>query len=202
MSRGRLLAAALALSLLVAGCSGGDDKKPAAGAAGSTSTTQGDGHGPGEDPGEHTTPTLVDPKTGKQGRIRESDTYTAVAPPPVVFRAADIGTGAREAADIPLEASITPACVEHGQEVTAVMKSDPGVTLVAQIKWPNEQFSGLDNTSGKAGPDGTLTWKVRVQPTALYGQADLMVAVIDEGNSSRKGTSGSWLFVVTPPGRC
>lgn len=201
MSGGRLVAAALALSLLVAGC-GDDDKKPSAGAAGSTSsTTRDDGHGPGEDPDAHPPPTLVDPKTGKQGKIRDSDTYTAVAPPPVVFREPDIGTGA-EAGDIPLEASITPACVEHGQEVTAVMKSAPGMTVAAQIKWPNEQFSGLDNTSGKAGPDSTLTWKVRVQPTALYGQADLMVAVIDEGNAARKGTSGSWHFVVTPPGRC
>lgn len=155
----------------------------------------------GEDAHGHTEPTLVDPATGKQGKIRETDRYSAVSPPAPTFREPDIA-GAE--GSVPLTASTSPACVEHGQQLTVVLKSEPGMTVVAQIKWPNEQFSGLDSTRATTGPDGFHTWVVDVKPTALYGVSDLQAAAIDErpGHQSRSGSQGSWQFVVAPPGRC
>jgi hypothetical protein len=154
----------------------------------------------GEDD-DHAPPTLVDPATGKQGRIKEGDKYTAVSPPPVEFRPADVPGPPGE---VPLTASVSPGCVEHGQTVTIQFKSEPGITVASQIKWPTDQFSGLDNTRGTTGPDGVLIWKVEVKPTALYGVADAQGAAIDERpeGRSRKGTFGNWEFVVAPPGRC
>jgi hypothetical protein len=208
MRGARWLAAVLVLTVLLAGC---DDKKQTAG-SGASGSASGSGSGSGsgatsttaKDDHDHAPPTLVDPQTGKQGKIGENDRYTASAPPPVEYRKPDISGrgGAAPPGAVPLEARVTPPCVEHGQQVTVVLKSEPGITLAAQIKWPNEAFSDLDQTRGAAGPDGTLSWTVEIKPTALYGQADLMAAAIDEQKSGREGSSGDWFFVVAPPGRC
>lgn len=198
MTGSRVTAAALVALLLLGGCSDSKPSQSAGGGASTSTTEQADDDSPdGED--DHPKPTLVDPKTGKQGKIGARDKYTASSPPPVGFRDSDVPP---QTGDVPLTVSVTPACVEHGQELTAVFKSDPGVTVAAQIKWPNGEFAGLDNTRSTTGPDGTHTWKVEVQPTALVGQADVMAAAIDERNSSRTGSSGSWQFVVASPGRC
>jgi hypothetical protein len=136
--------------------------------------------------------------SGKQPVVRAGDRYSAASPPMTSVRPPD---GVAQSGSVPLAASIAPGCVEHGQTLHVVLKSDPRMTVVAQIKWPNEQFRDLDNTRGTTGADGTLTWNVSVKPTALYGQATLQAAAIDE-HSSRSGTTGSWDFVVAPPGRC
>jgi hypothetical protein len=201
--RARLAAAGLALVLVVglpAGCSSDSHKAAPKDDKQVTGTTvhQGD-EGDGEAGHEHPKPTLVDPKTGKQGQIGEHDKYTAGSPPSPAFRQSDIPP---QQGEVPLTVAVSPPCVEHGQDLTVVIKSDPGITVVAQIKWPNDQFSGLDNTRGTTGPDGLYKWTVKVQPTALYGQADLQAGAIDETNRSRTGSSGAWEFVVAPPGRC
>lgn len=143
----------------------------------------------------------VDPVTGKQGSVTPTDKYTASSPPPTGFRSADTPG---QAGDVPLTASVAPGCVEHGKEVVFTFKSDPGITVVAQVKWPNDQFSGLDNIRDRTSGDGELEWKLRVQPTALYGVAELQAAVIDERPEGRrrKGSFGNWNFVVAGPGRC
>jgi len=202
MSGGRLLAAALVITLAAGACSDSKDRDKDVGAApgpGSPITFPVDGHAAG-DGHDHTQPTLVDSKTGKQGRIKETDRYSAVTPPAPSFRPPD-DVGARGA--IPLEAQVTP-CVEHGQTFEAVFRSEPKMTVAAQIKWPNDQFSGLDATRGETAADGTFRWTVIVKPTALYGVAYLMAAVIDESpqGRTRDGTQGNWEFVVAPPGRC
>jgi hypothetical protein len=177
--------------------SGSGTSSPA-GADVTSTTTSGVGGHPKEAP-----PTLVDPKTGKQGKIEPEDTYTASNPPPAAFRPSDVPSSEPSKPNaIPLDAKITPPCVEHGQQVTFVFRSEPGITVAAQVKWPNDQFSDLDNTRGTTGKDGTFTWKVTVTPADLIGQADLQAAAIDEHDRSRPGTSGDWEFVVAPPGRC
>ena len=203
MNGGRLAAAALVVVLGITGCSSKKDTD-AGGASGSrpeATAPDGDGHeGEGDDHG-HTEPTLVDPATGKQGKIRSTDKYSAATPPPPDFRPADV-VGASGA--IPLEASTSPPCVEHGKKLTTVFRSEPGVSIAAQIKWPNDEFTNLDNIRGTIGADGTYTWSVEVKPTAFYGIADIQAAVIDERPSGRgrNGTQGNWQVVVAPPGRC
>lgn len=203
----RVLAVVMLVAVAsLAGCSTRSKAESSAGrTAGLEAGGEADHHGgkgeEGEDGHGHTEPTLVDPATGKQGKIRETDRYSAVSPPAPTFRDPDI-SGAE--GSVPLTASTSPACVEHGQQLTVVLKSEPGMTVVAQIKWPNEQFSGLDSTRATTGPDGLHTWVVDVKPTALYGVSDLQAAAIDErpGHQSRSGSQGSWQFVVAPPGRC
>lgn len=201
--RPRLLAVLLAAVLAAGGCTESKKAeskgKDASLSAGGEASVGADGT-PAEDD-DHAPPTLVDPATGKQGRIKETDRYTAVAPPAAEFRPADVPGPPGE---VPLTASVSPGCVEHGQTVTLQFKSEPGITVAAQIKWPTDQFSGLDNTRGTTGPDGILTWKVEVKPTALYGVADAQAAAIDERPEGRrrKGSFGNWEFVVAPPGRC
>jgi hypothetical protein len=185
MSGGRVVAAALVLSL-AAGCSA---KDKTAGAPSTTTSTV--------DAAKANASAPVD-ASGKQPVVRPGDRYSASSPPMTSMRPPD---GVAQPGSVPLAASIAPGCVEHGQTLKVVLKSDPRMTVVAQIKWPNEQFSGLDNTRGTTGADGTLSWEVSVKPSALYGQATLQAAAIDE-NSSRSGTSGAWDFVVAPPGRC
>lgn len=207
MTRGRLLlAGALVVVVGVVGALLWASDDSSSGGGGSTdaadvSADGGSGEGDDEHGDEHAPPTLVDPATGKQGRIGENDRYTAGSPPAASFRPPDI-IGA--SGEIPLGASTSPPCVEHGQKLTAVLRSEPGISVVAQIKWPNEQFSGLDATRGVTGADGLYTWVVDVKPTALYGIADLQAAAIDErpGNEKRAGSQASWQFVVAPPGRC
>lgn len=194
MSRG-LSAAVLVLAAVLAtgGCSDAKEKKSAGGtatlSAGGEATMAG-----GQSP-------PIDPATGKQSRVNEADKYSAVSPPPTGFRSADVPGPAGE---VPLTASVTPGCAEHGTTVTVQFKSEPGITVAAQVKWPNDQFSGLDNTRGTTGADGILTWKVDVKPTALFGVADVQAAAIDERpeGRSRNGSFGNWQFVVAPPGRC
>lgn len=194
-------AALLAVAVLAAGgCSDGK-KKDSGESADTTLPGGGAGSTGATEPRDTAPPTLVDPATGKQGRIDEDDKYTAVAPPPPEFRPADLPG---PPGDVPLTAAVTPGCVEHGQTLTLHFKSEPGITVAAQIKWPTDQFSGLENTRGTTGPDGVLTWKVDVKPTALYGQADAQAVAIDEraGGRQRTGSFGNWQFVVAPPGRC
>ncbi|MDQ1437525.1 MAG: hypothetical protein QOK43_1154 [Acidimicrobiaceae bacterium] len=205
---GRFSAAALAV-LLAASSTGACAKSSHSTTAGRKSTTGTTVLLPGTPttapPAAHganePSPTLVDPKTGKQGNIGENDLYTASSPPSPKFRQADLG-GVK--GDVPLTAKITPPCAETGQTVTIVFHSEPGMTIAAQMKWPNDQFSGLDNTRGTSDSKGSLTWTVEVKPTALYGVADLMAAAIDESDTGRKrsGSTGNWEFVVAPPGRC
>lgn len=200
MRHGRWLAALFALAVLATGCNSDDPKDAPRAKAGDGAAEGNDEHGDGGDH-EHTEPTLVDPATGKQGRIRESDKYTAGSPPPPSFRPPD---QPGEQGQVSLAASVSPPCVEHGQKLTVTLKTDPFATVAAQIKWPNEQFSGLDNTRATTGADGIHTWVVDVKPTALVGIADLMAAAIDErrGHQHRTGSHAGWQFVVAPPGRC
>jgi hypothetical protein len=200
----RVAAAAVAALIMLSGAasSGCGDKDHKRTASGGTTTTVGDdGDGHGDDDGHHPAPTLVDPKTGKQGRIEETDKYTASSPPPASFRQPDIVANKGE---VPLEVKVSPPCVEHGQKLIAVMRSEPGITVAAQVKWPNDQFSGLDSTRGTTDADGTFRWEVEVKPTALWGVADLQVAAIDESaaGSTRSGSAGNWEFVVASAGRC
>ncbi|HEV7887405.1 MAG TPA: hypothetical protein VGO92_07595 [Acidimicrobiales bacterium] len=200
MSGGRMLAAAvLMLGAAVAGTAGCGGSKGAADGSGRAGRSTTSSAPSTVDVARANAAAPVDPATGKQPRVRPSDRYSAAAPPPAGLRAAD-QVGAAGA--VPLSASVAPACVEHGHQVVVVVKSDPGMTVAAQIKWPNEQFSGLDATRGTTSADGTLTWRVTATPAALYGEATLQAAAIDEKNGSRAGSTGSWQFVVAPPGRC
>jgi hypothetical protein len=193
MRGGRLVAAALVVLVGAGACSSKDHKGTSETSASTTSSM------PAAEVARLNAAAPVDPATGKQPVVRQGETYSAVSPPPTDFRAAD---GSGDKGVVPLSAKVTPACVEHGQTVHIVLKSEPGMLIVAQIKWPNDQFSGLDSTRGKAGKDGTWTWDVEVKPTALFGEATVQAAAIDEEDGSRSGTSGDWRFVVATPGHC
>lgn len=135
----------------------------------------------------------------QHGQDTSEQKYTVAEPPPEEFRPPDDTSGAP--ATLPLEARITPPCVVWGETVTFELKTKPGAEYAMQVKWPNEQFSELPNTYGTADDNGGATWSLEVDPTALTGEAHLMVAVI-EPQSGEPGASGDFRFLVGRPGRC
>jgi len=182
----------LAASPLLVGCGDDDPRTNGEPPRSTVATTAAEG-GPGSSSTLGTAPDHED------GHDSSEQKYTVANPPPEQFRPPDDTSGA--AATLPLEARITPPCVVWGETVTFELKTKPGAEYAMQVKWPNEEFAELPNTYGTADDRGGATWSVDVDPTALTGEAHLMVAVI-EPKSGEPGASGDFRFLVGRPGRC
>lgn len=198
---GRIAVVAAALFLLGAcGGSGGNGGSDGVGAGASTTTAKaGDGGAAG---GSTTTAAggglagVSPSSTARSGGAAGGATTTSVASGEGVYRTPDLADPKNNR---PLEARITPSCVEHGATVTFEIRYVVGGTVSAHAKFANDQFTDLPSSSGKVPSSGVYEWKLRVPSDAGEGRAVLSVAATgpDDGHAS-----GQFNFKVAAPGGC
>lgn len=143
----------------------------------------------------------VDPRGGDQPSERRATSAGERPGRGAARKGAPDARSSRRPGGLPLEFSVDPMCVGHGDVVRVTVTSTPGATVLVTTIYsdylPHDSFS-----SGEITSEGTFVAEWTVPAHAPVGNADVEVVVGKETHRGAEGAQGTARIEITTPGGC